>query len=162
MKRLVRDAAKYLIERPVNMARPRNAARAQYEQSLKEWMSAKTVDADLQRAVISMDPSREVLKHYIAVRTRSSYQGSGDLKKLRNTLGIPSARVPDGDLSALDDFFKARNSIVHSMDYTNEDESRSTGRIHRSRDDAATFSNQVFGMACELIHAASEVVVASR
>lgn len=157
MTRLVNDAGRFLI------GKPSSGAYGRYLEHMKAELAAESVDDDLKVAILSSDPGEAMLSYYLRIKTRASFQGSGDLKKrVRNTLGISSRRVPDSMLEALDDFFLARNSIAHSMDYNNLTKSKSRSRNHRSADDVAALCNGAFVVAADLVHAAAEVVQANR
>ncbi|MCX6501140.1 MAG: hypothetical protein NT132_01795 [Microbacterium sp.] len=158
MQRIIWDAGRYLI--PIGGT----AARAQYEAELKQALSGKDkVDEDLKRAIIGAEPAEHLLVYYLRMKTKASFQGSGDLKKrVRNALGVPNSTVPDATLESLDPFFKARNNIAHSMDYERPDESGRRARVHRSVDDVTSMCNNALGIAADLLHAVSDVIVANR
>ncbi|WP_340538093.1 hypothetical protein [Nocardioides sp. GXZ039] len=157
MTRLVKDAGRYLI--PIEGT----AARAQYEAFIKAELRGDSVDVELQKAIVNADPAEAILKHYLSVRTKASFQGSGDLKRrVRNVLGIPSAKVSDAKLESLDKFFIARNSISHSMDYDDLDAVDSRRRIHRGPEEVVGFCNNAFDLAVDFIHAAGDLIKAHR
>lgn len=121
MSRLVNDAGRYLI------TRPESAARAQYEEFLKAEISKPQVSSGMKSAITSADPAGQMVDYYFAVRTKASFQGSEELKRrVRNTLGIPRNRLSDSRIISSDIFFIARNAIVHSMDYVEENDSGKT------------------------------------
>jgi hypothetical protein len=158
MQRLVNDAARYLILHPMA-----TTARVQYEQFLQGELRAAVVNGALQTAVISRDPAEATLRYYLAVRTKASYQGSGDLeKRVRNVIGISNARLPTATLRSLDDFFLARNRIVHSLDYEDVANSNSRKRRHLRIEEAHDLCNQVFAVAADLFAASAEVLAANR
>lgn len=158
MKRLVNDAGRYLITQPT-----RTGAREEFEQFLKNQLSAPEVDQRLRSAIIDPRATTKILNYYLSVRTKASFQGSGDLDtRVRKALGISGARVTQTQLKTLDKFFLSRNNIVHAMDYVNVNTSSSRARHHRTIEQAASLCNNAFGVAADLIHAASEVVLSTR
>ena len=121
------------------------------------------MESDLRVAIISADPRGELLKHYLTFKTKASFQGSGDIKtRVRNALGINSTRITDSDLESLDDFFQARNSIVHGMDYENPKDSKRTKRVHRHQDEVISMCDNAFSICADLLHAAAEVILTNR
>ena len=157
MTRLVNDVARHLILLPRH-----TAARGQYEGWIKTQMGG-VVPEPLRTAVIAREPAEAVLRFYLAERTKASFQGSGDLiARVRNALGIPKNRVTDATLKSLDPFFEARNKIVHSMDFLDPENSAGSARKSRSADEVATLCDGVFTVACDLMHATAEVMVAAR
>lgn len=106
---------------------------------------------DFVAAVCSPDPHAAMLAMYVRERTKASYQGSSDLRKrVRETLGIPKAAIPDADLSALDPFFMARNDVVHDLDYVDV-KAAGFKRHHRAQAATVTECNQVFAVAARFI-----------
>lgn len=156
MKRLINDAGRYLIPRETG-------ARGQYVAFLNQEMKSSQPDASMRDAVLSADPAGGLMDYYLGARAKASFQGSGDLeKRVRNCLGIAAERVPLERLKSLDEFFTVRNSIVHNMDYQDIEISIRTRRIHRSNDETARLCNLTFEIAADILHAAAEVVIASR
>ena len=152
MKRLVNDVGRVLA------LKAGSGAAAQYEEFLKRELARQGgMTEPFRNAVLSNDVSTELLKVYLAERTKASFQGSGDLKvRVRQTLGISKKHVPDLDIEQLDAFFLARNKISHEMDLEQPDSS-SIARVHRT---PATVANQckgVFALAGALIRSAATV-----
>ena len=157
MKRLVNDVGRCLIKLPTS------GARRQYEQHLKTLLQGDRVEDGLKSSITAIDANTSLLDFYLGSRTKASFQGSGDLgSRVRETLGISKSVISDAKLKGLDDFFIVRNSIVHSMDYKKVDKSNSTAREHRSSDDVTRLCNGAFAVAADLIHAAGDVVLATR
>lgn len=149
MKRLVNDVGRALIPRAGT------SARLQYEQYLNSELTASPVSTGVHESVISTNPTEKLLSHYLAERTKASFQGSRDLKtRVRNTLGIPNLAVPDARVDALDDFFVARNRIVHDMDYQVAS-GDSMARNRRSSDATASTCADVFSLAVDFMRAAA-------
>ena len=156
MKRLVNDAARYLIPEDT-------AARKQYEQFMRQQLAADSVDTLLKDAVVAHKAEDALLAYYLTVRTKSSFQGSSDLKnRVCSVLGIPDKRVPESALKVLDPFFIARNNIIHSMDYEDVANSGGRARHHRSIADATRRCDLAFDVAADLMHAAAQVIVEAR
>ncbi len=111
-KRLLRDTIPLLIDGNANAAR-------KFDDYVKLEL-AEGPSAPMSDAIRSLNPREEMVRLYIAARTKASFQGSDDLKsRLRDTLGLTNAQLPVAKLKALDDFFVARNAIVHDLDYVN-------------------------------------------
>lgn len=149
MKRLVNDVGRVLA------VRPGTGARHEFEEHLKREMAKTSIAPSFRQAVLDIQVADQLLVHYLAERTKASFQGSKDLRvRVRQTLGIPKGDVPDTDLAALDDFFLARNKISHDMDLK-DPASDSIAREHR---DSATVAGQcaaVFKVAAGLINGAA-------
>ena len=142
--RLVRDAAPPLIERG-------SGAKAQFDAYLRDQLAQPRAPDGLLDAVISPDPRTALIDRYVSAKTSASFQGSADLRKrLRDLLGIPKSALPDARLTALDPFFRARNSIVHQLDYT-DPAGTGTGRHHRAPADVVAQCDQVLLLASDLI-----------
>ena len=142
--RLVRDTALPLIERG-------GGAKAQFDAYLKDQLSQPRAPDGLLDAVTSPDPRTALIDRYIGAKTSSSFQGSTDLRRrLRDLLGIPKSALPDTRLTALDPFFKARNSIVHQLDYT-DSTGTGTARQHRAPADVVAQCDQVLLLASDVI-----------
>lgn len=159
MQRIIWDAGRYLI--PITGT----AARSQYEEYLKQALSStkEKVDDGLKQAIISNDPAEQILTFYLQVKTKASFQGSGDLKRrVRNTLGVPNSAVTDTALESLDSFFEARNNIAHSMDYERPKEAGRRARVHRSVDDVTEMCNNALSVSADLLHAISDVILTHR
>lgn len=157
MSKLINDAGRYLLKVPSS------GARGQYRSFLQQQMASAKIDSDLKNAVTSPNPTRQLMSYYLSVKSRASFQGSGDLRtRVRDCLGIPSTRVTDEQLQQLDGFFQARNSIVHDMDYENVERSDTRRRHHRTSVEVSHLCNGAFRVGSELIHGAAEVIIATR
>lgn len=157
MTRLVWDAGEMLVSRQGTQAR------TMYELAIKQELAQPKLDEQLRDAIIHADPATEIRTHYLRSKTKASFQGSNDLKKrVRNVLGIPKSRIPDADLEALDQFFEARNRIVHSMDYADVVASKRRTRVHRSSEEVTAMCDAAFGVAADLIRASADLILAHR
>ena len=155
MTRLVSDAGPLLIRISGS------AARAGYVEFLKKGLPTGTggVDSLLRDSIVMDEPSEMLLHWWVSERTRSSFQGTNDIKKrVRGALGIPSARVTDASIDTLQGFFTARNQIVHDMDYERKDQPNTTGRRRRRSEDAAQLCDEAFAVAADLINATAELM----
>lgn len=151
LHRLVRDALPDLARRSGSGARPN------YQTFIKQESSNPS--KEFCAALLAEDPTSELLKVYVTVRTRASYQGSGDLRaRVRTALGIRKTAVPDADLAALDPFFEARNAIVHGMDYVDPENSSGRKREARSRSTTIAECDKVFNVAATLIHETAKLL----
>lgn len=146
LQRLCRDALPVLIRKPAT------GARAKYEEVMRHELAGKETPAELRDAVLSMDPETELIDYYVRMRTKASYQGSGELKtRVRGALGISRSAVADADLEALNPFFTARNAIVHGMDYVDPKSARGRSRHTRTRDATIAECDLVFAVAARFI-----------
>lgn len=146
LQRLCRDVL------PVLIRRPGSGARAKYQEFLKHEMGAPKASEPFRAAVLATDPEVELIKFYVKARTKSSYQGSGELKtRVRDALGISRNAILDADLTTLDPFFEARNAIVHGMDYVDPESSSGRKRHHRKRDATVAECDLVFALAARFI-----------
>lgn len=149
MARLVVDVGR------VHIQQAGTGARHQYEEYMKAELAKPNVSQSFRQAILSSDASAALRAEYLADRTKASFQGSSDLKiRVRQMLGIPKVEVPDADLEALDDFFAARNKIVHEMDLR-EPNTTSVARVHRRPDVVAAQCAGVFKVGGALIREAA-------
>jgi hypothetical protein len=110
---------------------------------------------DFLAAVRDRDPRRRMVDLYVASLTKASFQGSSDVKdRVRDALGIANRVVKRQRIERLDEFFTARNAIVHDLDYQ-EPSSTRTARYSRRMEDVRDQCNDVLALVAELIHAAA-------
>ena len=64
--------------------RPNTVARAQYEQYLKDALSAPSVEEQLRLCVISYDANNRLL-NYLSARAKASFQGRGAVRPDRTS-----------------------------------------------------------------------------
>lgn len=151
MKRLVNDVGRVLA------VQEGTGARRQFEEYLKAEMSGPQPSSGFRNAVLSVDVADRLLSVYLADKTKASFQGSSDLRKrVRETLGIAKSSVPDDSLTALDEFFVARNKIAHEMDLK-APATESIAREHRKPEAVAAQCAEVFTVGTALIRGAAEV-----
>ncbi|HEY6798237.1 MAG TPA: hypothetical protein VI248_26455 [Kineosporiaceae bacterium] len=141
-KRLLRDTLPLLIEGI-------HTARTKFEDFVAQELTAHP--AGLKAAILNPQPRAELVRLYIAARTKASLQGSDDLKsRVRDTLGITNAQLPVAKLQDLDDFFKARNAIVHDLDYQ-DPSGTGTARHHRPMELVRDQCDQALQLVAALI-----------
>ncbi|WP_049575372.1 hypothetical protein [Streptomyces sp. SBT349] len=146
-KRLVRDTVALLVEE-------NEAAARKFDEYVRQQLAGGPSET-FSAAIRSKAPRTEMIGLYVAARTSASMQGSGDLRRrVRDTLGIPNATVPQQRLALLDPFFTARNHIVHEMDYENPN-STGTRRHQRTMDWVRAQCDDVFAVAQDLISGAA-------
>lgn len=144
LHRLIRDAL------PLLAADTSKQSYVQFVKYRRDTVSG-TPPGSFKTAVTSADPLSAMLALWVEDRARGSYQGTSDLKqRVRLPLGIPSARIDDARIDALDTFFKARNMVVHDMDYTNP--VGGTARSHRSIEATLEECDLAFSIANDFIH----------
>lgn len=148
MTKLVRVALPRLIRQGAS-------AKTRYDSWLsaevgKEGAASKAIVA----AVLSTDATAALVNAYVDVKTTASYQGTKDLSmRVRDLLCVPPKLVSDAEIVALDPFFRARNAIVHDMDYA--DTSDSSKRRRHTRAGPATLSecDRAFQLCARMIGA---------
>lgn len=147
MRRLVNDAGRVLIRASGT------GAHAQYREFLKQAIPAKSVDSGLRDVLLDMEIEETILTYYLSQKTKASFQGSGDLKKrVVTVLGLPTSTLDQSIMDDLDEFFSARNEIVHQMDFT-EGLGSSVARQSRDINDVVEQCNSALGVAAELVNA---------
>jgi hypothetical protein len=110
---------------------------------------------ELVAAVKARAPRKRLVALYIERKTKASYQGSGDVTdRVRDLLGITNAQVATSKIKALDNFFKARNDIVHRLDYE-DPTSSSNRRFHRAPVEVVAECDRALALINNLIHAAA-------
>ncbi|QMU68349.1 hypothetical protein [Streptacidiphilus sp. P02-A3a] len=142
-KRLLRDSVPLLINGNTSAAR-------KFDDYVKQEL-AEGPSAAMSAAIRSLKPREEMVRLYVAARTKASFQGSDDLKsRLRDTLGISNTQLPTAKLKTLDDFFVARNAIVHDLDYVNPSGTGSDRHV-RSLDGVQTQCDSALVLVAEFI-----------
>lgn len=132
-------------------------AELKFREFLKNELYAPKPPDGLLDAISATDPRTELIGRYVAAKTKASFQGSGDLQeRVRDTLGISNKALPKGRFTALDGFFRARNDIVHRLDYE-DPTSVSVKRHHRSPNDVTAECDTVLRLIADLIHATAEL-----
>lgn len=147
MRRLVNDSGRVLIRSP------QSGAHQRYREYLKQAIPANSVESGLRDRLLDMDIEESVLAYYLSQKTKASFQGSGDLqKRVVAVLGLPTATLNQETIDGLDEFFKARNEIVHEMDFR-DSASRSTGRRPRGASEVQEQCYSALNSAAEIINA---------
>ncbi|WP_410661762.1 hypothetical protein [Amycolatopsis sp. lyj-112] len=109
----------------------------------------------------SLSPGRVPLRVglYRALRR----QGSSDVKaRVRDTLGISNAQFPVAQIETLDKFFKARNAIVHDVDYEDPSAPSSRARWRRKMEEVRDDCDAVLAVVATIIRATTTNVRACR
>ena len=91
------------------------------------------------------------MRVYVAELTRPSLQGTGDLKTVRDALGITTTRLSDSRLDQLGSFFSARNEIVHELDFVETAGPGSSSRRSRNMNAVRDQCNEVLQLIAEFI-----------
>jgi len=147
MTRLVNDSGRVLIRSP------KTGAHQQYREFLKQAIPANSVDAGLRDRLLDMAIEESVLTYYLSRKTKASFQGSGDLeKRVVTVLGLPKTTLNQKTKDGLDEFFKARNEIVHEMDFADSTRN-STARRLRGASEVQEQCYSALNSAAELINA---------
>lgn len=109
LKHLLTDAV------PVRLEASKGAMRA-FRQHACEWQTSSP--GIVSKVLSAEDPRAEMLTCYVNDITGASFQSTSQLLNVRRQLGIDSSEVPDDMVDSLKPFFKARNEIVHELDFT--------------------------------------------
>jgi hypothetical protein len=150
--RLVADCAPHLI------AKAGSTAEKHYQLHIQNEVSSPKPSATFIAAVTSANPRGELIAAYVAAKTASSFQGTGDLKdRVKAVLGLSNAAIPDERIAALDQFFVARNQIVHSLDYRALT-GASVARNHRTPTIVKVQCDQVLRLVANLINATARLL----
>jgi hypothetical protein len=154
MRRLLSEAL------PPLLAISDGGARKKYEEFLRsEVASQAKASSEIVEAILSRDPAANLITAYIAAKTASSFQGSGDIKRrVRDLLGVGARKLPDARIEALDPFFEARNAIAHDMDYENVREPSRTTRHNRSKRLTVDECGRVFELCAQVISATAHLL----
>ncbi|MGY4974207.1 hypothetical protein ACWGCC_34210 [Streptomyces nigrescens] len=116
---------------------------------MSERLKDKVTEAT-KKAVVDIDPRAALIDLYVKDLTDSSIQGSEDLAKCRNALGLKKDPVLDDSiLESHQPFFDARHQVVHELDLVDPSGKGTRGRRHR---DIAAVGEQCDG-ALHLLHA---------
>lgn len=143
-KRLLRDTLETLIV-------GNRVAGRKFQDFVKQEPATGPSDPFTQ-AILAPAPRTQMIKVYIDARTRASLQGSSDLRsRVRDTLGISNAQLSGGQLEELDEFFEARNSIVHDLDYEDPAAIDSRARWRRKMEDVRDDCDAVFAVIATVI-----------
>jgi hypothetical protein len=103
------------------------------------------------------DPRSALIEHYVAELTGDSLQSSAQLFKTAHSLGLPDSKLRKNK-DRLDQFFKARNQIIHELDLQHTakqgDSSRRPRRLKATRDDCSL----VFATGQDFIDAVADLL----
>ena len=153
-KRLLRDTLETLIAGNTTAGR-------KFHDFVKQELATGPSDP-LTQAILDPDPRRQMITVYIDARTRSSLQRTRDVKtRVRDTLGITNAQLPDNRIEQLDEFFKARNAIVHDLDYQNPAAQKNWARWSRPMEKVRADCDTVFAVVALIIRATANNVRAA-
>jgi len=156
MTQLVNDAGRVLIRTSAT------GAHAQYREFLKQAVPAKSVDSGLRDVLLDMEIEESVLTYYLSQKTKASFQGSGDLKKrVVTVLGLSPSTLSQSVVDELDEFFTARNEIVHQMDFT-EGLGNSVARKSRDLNEVMEQCSSALGAAAKLVNATATVLTLAK
>lgn len=141
---------------PTLLARPGTTASTKFDLFLDE--QGRGPSSEFLAALKHMNPRDEFVNLYVRAKTKSSYQGTGDLReRVRDLLGIPNAAISKARIDKLDDFFTARNAIVHNLDYA-DPSSTSVARHTRSPGTVVQECDVVLTLIADIIGAAADIL----
>ena len=150
-QRLVYDAVGKLIDRG-------SQAAEKFDGYLRGELYAPKPSDEFVTAVVCPDPRTALIDAYRSAKTRQSFQGSGDVRdRVAKLLGIPDAVLRKSRFDALNDFFLARNDIVHQLDYKDIN-GTSTARNHRTPEWTVAQCDLVLLLLADIIKATAKLV----
>jgi hypothetical protein len=150
--RLIRDCAPPLIQAG-------GVAEIQFREYLKRELNQARPPSGLVEAVTAPNPREALVERYVIARTRASFQGSGDLKnRVRDLLGISNKTLAEARFTALDEFFVARNNIVHQLDYEDPASPTRSKRYHRAPAKVVEECDIVLALLADLILATANLL----
>lgn len=110
LKRLLQDALPRLVD-----SSP--AAEKRFKQQISDWLKTEgRVPGFARDALLDREPRTKLIDLYVSRLTGSSLQSSGDIKGVRDALGIEAETIPNEVIESLGQFFHARNQIAHELD----------------------------------------------
>lgn len=124
LRTLLRDALGSLLR---TEGRAHNAFKSHF---MAERLSNQLTRAT-KKAVVDIDPRASLIDLYVQDLAGSSIQGSKDLTRCRDALGISGSGLEDAALQTHDDFFSARHEVVHELDLVDPSGKGSRSRRHR-------------------------------
>ncbi|WP_410675495.1 hypothetical protein [Amycolatopsis sp. cmx-4-68] len=89
------------------------------EKQFKKWVGNRLdnkVVGELRLAVLDADPRARLVELYVKAISNPSLQATGDLRTVRDALGLTDAQIGDVLIGGLAPFFAARNEIAHELD----------------------------------------------
>lgn len=140
-----------------------STARGKFERYVDSQVTLSNVPDEFRDALKGDDPRQRMVDLYVASLTKASFQGSGDIKdRAREALGITNAQIPSRRITELDQFFTARNDIVHRMDHVGSSGTDAKpARQQRRQDDVRQMCDRVFLLIRDMISATADNIKAS-
>jgi hypothetical protein len=152
-RRLLRDALPVLIEAGT-------AAEGKFVERLRNELSGGRVSKPLVDAICDPRPRERLIDFYVDALVGSSLQRTTELKRVRDALGVAEKRLTNAQVNNLQDFFTARNRIVHELDYQAVD--GTGGRRTQVMGDVKSQCDEVMGLLVTLISATAVLTHAAR
>lgn len=141
-QRLLRDALPVPVE-------ANSAAEGKYIERMRTDLGAGRVNRSLADAICDPSPRPRLIEYCVDSLVGSSLQRTGDLKRVRDALGVSDSQLTDGQIDRLQDLFAARNRIVHQLDYEAVD--GSGGRRTQVMGDVKAQCDEVISLVVDLI-----------
>lgn len=157
LTRLLRDALPVLV-----------ATDTAAEKQFKKWVSGRLdgtpgkVAGELREAILDRDPRDRLVELYVKTISRPSLQATGDLRGVRDAMGITAARISDDDVNALASFFAARNEIAHELDLVDPAGPGTPSRRQRALEAVRSQCDDVLGFVAAIIRATATTIRAAR
>ena len=153
-QRLLRDSLPTLIEGS-------SAAEGKFIERIRSELTASRISKPLQNAICDGQPRLRLIDFYVNLLVGSSLQGTSDLQRVRDALGVAAEAVPDASIESLQSFFTARNRIVHELDYIEVD-GRGARRTTQVMGDVRDQCNQVVDLLIKLLTHTAKAARAAR
>lgn len=149
MTRLLKDALPVLV----------NGNRIA-EREFRQWCSSAiapngSFSKSILPTLLDRDPRGRLIELYIVATSAPSLQSTGDLKKIRQALGLEDSMLPTDQIDGLAPFFKARNEIAHELDLTEPTGPGTRSRRQRDMDAVRDQCNQTVQLIAQIIRSVS-------
>jgi hypothetical protein len=130
-------------------------AKAKFEVFIDEQVRAPKAEEDFLAALKQPDAHTQLVQLYIHSKTKTSFQGSEDLRsRAGGALGMTNGQIPKRRFAALDTFFTARNDVAHRLDMDNLTNADATPpRNQRNQEDVSQMCDEALLLVRDLIKA---------
>lgn len=147
IKRLASDALPGLLE---NAGRHPGALK-KYREYVRSVLQDQKTPGRWLEAIISDDPRPQMVRLYVESLVTGSIQSEGDLRSIRDALGLDADAVSDESLVGLRGFLTARNQIAHDLDLRKPEDPGNGRRYKRTAKTVVTQCDEVLAVATAYI-----------